>query len=201
MIRIVIFVENLGYMGIICLETEWEHTGAKNRLALHTEPLLQFICKACGCKYIYRRVATKSELVFYLSKFRTQKYSSYSIFYLSFHGNTHTIQLEGEKGVNKAVSLNELSTLANGCFKDRHIHFSSCRTMLGSEKELLKFKEETSAKSISGYTKSVDYLLSAINDIAYFDQILRHPYRFDFAGNNMLKYYEGLGRELGFKII
>ena len=151
--------------------------------------------------YIYRRIATKSELGFYLRKFKAKKYKSYSIFYLSFHGNTRSIQLEGEKGMNRTVSLNELSILADGCFNGRHLHFSSCRTMLGSEKDLLKFKEETSAKSISGYTKSVDCVLSAINDIAYFDQILRHPYRPDFAGHSMLKYYEGLGHELGFKII
>ena len=35
-------------------------------------------------------------------------------------------------------------------------------------------KTETGAKCISGYTKSVDGILSAINDIAYFDRIFNY---------------------------
>ena len=31
--------------GIICIETEWEHTIRDNRLPIHTEPLLEFIKK------------------------------------------------------------------------------------------------------------------------------------------------------------
>ena len=48
--------------GIICFETEWEHTIKQNRLSLHTRSLLGFLEKSWGCKVIYRRVATKGEL-------------------------------------------------------------------------------------------------------------------------------------------
>lgn len=29
--------------GIICLETEWEHTIERNRRSIHTKPLLEFL--------------------------------------------------------------------------------------------------------------------------------------------------------------
>ena len=79
--------------------------------------------------------------------------------------------------------------------------------MLGSEKELENFKTETGAKCISGYTKSLDGILSAINDIAYFDRIdIAYFDRiFNYAtmkglASAMNKLYSGLNDELGFKI-
>ncbi len=84
--------------GIICLETEWEHTIERNRRSIHTKPLLDFLEKSSGCEIIYRRVATKNELQYYLKRFNLAKYDNYSIIYLSFHGDTHSIFLEGEKG-------------------------------------------------------------------------------------------------------
>lgn len=45
--------------GIICLETEWEHTIERNRRSIHTKPLLEFLEKSSECEIIYRRVATK----------------------------------------------------------------------------------------------------------------------------------------------
>ncbi len=60
--------------GIICLETEWEHTVKSNRLSLHTKSMLDFLEKSWNCKVIYRRVATKSELQYYLTRFRNAEY-------------------------------------------------------------------------------------------------------------------------------
>ncbi len=185
--------------GIICLETEWEHTVKKNRRSIHTRSLLEFLEKSDRCDIIYRRIATKKELQYYFERFNLSEYDGYSIIYLSFHGNTHSIFLEGEKGEDKCVALSELAEVSKGLFKDRWVHFSACRTLLGSEKELENFKLATGTKCISGYTKSVDGILSAINDIAYFDRI------FNYATTRgvisaMERYYSGLDKELGFKI-
>lgn len=185
--------------GIICLETEWEHTIERNRRSIHTKPLLDFLEKSSGCEIIYRRVATKNELQYYLKRFNLAKYDNYSIIYLSFHGDTHPIFLEGEKGDEAVLNLSDLAHLSDGVFKDRFVHFSSCRTLLGSEKELENFKTETGAKSISGYTKSVDGILSAINDIAYFDRIFNYG-TMKGLESAMDKLYSGLNDELGFKI-
>lgn len=187
--------------GIICLETEWEHTVKGNRLSLHTKSLLEFLEKSKGCKVIYRRVATKNELQYYLSRFSNMEYKDYSVFYLSFHGDTHSIQLEGENKNDNRITLSELSNMANGAFANRFVHFSSCRTFLGSNKDLEQFKVETGATFISGYTKSVDSILSAINDISYFDQIFRYKSKKAYIPSAMEKYYSGLKKELGFKLL
>lgn len=71
--------------------------------------------------------------------------------------------------------------------------------MLGSEKELENFKTETGAKCIFGYTKSVDGILSAINDIAYFDRIFNYT-TMKGLESTMDKLYSVLNDELGSKI-
>lgn len=187
--------------GIICLETEWEHTVKSNQISLHTKPLLEFLENAWHCKTIYRRVATRSELQYYLNRFNNPEYDDLSIIYLSFHGDTHSIILEGENKDNCDISLEELSKMSNGVFRDRFVHFSSCRTLIGSNKELEKFKNDTGALYISGYSTSVDSIQSAINDIAYFDQIFRHQKKRALIRTAMEKYYQGLDNKLGFKII
>lgn len=135
-----------------------------------------------------------------LRRFATSEYNDYSIFYLSFHGGTHSIFLEGEKKTEKKLTLKELADMAKGVFTDRFVHFSSCRTLLGSDKELEEFKNDTGALYLSGYTTKVDSILSAINDIAYFDQILRHQTKKALIASAMEKYYNGLSQKLGFKI-
>lgn len=102
--------------GIICLETEWEHTIERNRRSIHTKPLLDFLEKSSGCEIIYRRVATKNELQYYLKRFNLAKYDNYSIIYLSFHGDTHSIFLEGEKGDEAVLNLSDLAHLSDGVF-------------------------------------------------------------------------------------
>lgn len=187
--------------GIICLETEWEHTVKRNRLSLHTKSLLEFLEKSKGCKVIYRRVATKDELQYYLSRFNNIEYKNYNVFYLSFHGDKRSIQLEGENKNENLITLSELSDMANGAFTNRFVHFSSCRTFIGNNKELEQFKADTGATFISGYTKSVDSILSAINDMSYFDQIFRYKSKKAHIPSAMEKYYSGLKKELGFKIL
>lgn len=71
--------------------------------------------------------------------------------------------------------------------------------MLGSEKELKNFKTEIGAKCISGYTKTVDGILSAINNIAHFDRIFNYATMKGLT-SAMDKLYSWLNDELGFKI-
>ncbi len=189
-------------MGIICIETEWEHTVESSQSSLHTKALLEFFEKSYKCDVIYRRVATRQELRYYLKRFSLKPYKEkYSILYFSFHGNTHSIILEGEK--NKEMTLDELADMANeanNCFSKRTVHFSSCRTFIGSEKYIEDFKSKTGALFVSGYTTTVDSVLSAIHDIAYFDQIFRHQVKTALTASAMERYYKGLGDKLGFKM-
>lgn len=188
--------------GIICLETEWEHTSDASRRDLNTRGLLEFIGKTLNCKIIHRTVATKAELQFYLNQFSKSDYkNNYNIIYFSFHGDTKSIWLEGE---NEPISLDELARLDNGnLFRDKIIHFSSCRTFIDGKANanLLSFKESVGAYMISGYTKSVNMCRSAINDIAFFSEVFNHPVRRADIMPSYNKLYDGLANSLGFKIL
>lgn len=182
--------------GIICIETEWQITKKSNRLPLNTEPLIRFISEMYGVPFIYRRIATLGELEYYLRQFQKKEYSRYDILYFSFHGETHVIHLEGEKD---DLHLPDLIEIGGKVFQDRFVHFSSCRTLLGSDDVALDFKEQTGARIISGYTRSVDSDLAAIHDVAMFGEYLKRKQKttaFKFLSRN----YEGLEKTLGFRV-
>lgn len=184
--------------GIICLETEWEHTRRANRRPLRTEPLLEFVRKLHDCSVIYRRIATWSELVYYMDRFSMREYKDYRVVYLSFHGMEGAICLEGEK---EKVTLDDLADNSNSFFADRSVHFSSCETFHLENRDLRKFKKDIGAEILSGYTTSVDGALSAINDIAYFNQLFEYDFSKMKVKKAMSKYYGELGEKLGFVII
>lgn len=186
--------------GIICIETEWEITEKGNRLPLNSEPLLEFISKSMDVPYIYRRVATIEELKYYFKKFHEKQYvNNYNIFYFSFHGNTHLISFESGYFLD-LPTLADLSKEENGesIFKDKYVHFGSCRTMHGSETFLKNFIEKTGAKMVSGFTKGVKPFPSAIHDAALIKEMLTCS-QTRAVINHMNKYYEGLQEELGFR--
>lgn len=181
--------------GIICIETEWQITKRSNRLSLNSEPLMKYISEMYGIPYIYRRVATLGELKYYLEQFKKKEYmNNYSILYFSFHGDTNAIQLEGEK---ENLQLDALLEIGDNVFENRLVHFSSCRTLLGSPVKAEAFKENSRARILSGYTKSVNSSLSALHDIAYFGEYLTRT-KTTAIFNNLKKNFEGLENTLGF---
>ena len=54
---------------------------------------------------------------------------------------------------------------------------------------------------VSGYTKSVNCVQSAIHDIAYLSQLLQNYQYPPNALNYMSQYYGELGNTLGFRVI
>lgn len=181
--------------GIICIETEWQITKKSNRRSLNSEPLMKYISEMYGIPYIYRRVATLGELKYYMGQFSKKEYmNNYSILYFSFHGNTNTIHLEGEK---EGLQLDTLLEIGGCVFENRLVHFSSCRTLLGSPSKAEIFKSKSRAKILSGYTKTVDTSLSAIHDIAFFGEYLT-KIRSSSVFNNLEKNFGGLEKKLGF---
>lgn len=163
---------------------------------MNSEPLMKYISEMYGIPYIYRRVATLGELKYYLGQFSKKEYmNNYSILYFSFHGNTNVIQLEGEK---EGLQLDTLLEIGGNVFENRLVHFSSCRTLLGSSVRAEAFKATSKARILSGYTKSVDSSLSAIHDIAYFGEFLIRA-KISAVFNNLEKNFGGLEDTLGFK--
>lgn len=181
-------------LGIICIETEWQITKRGNRRPVNSEPLMEFIGTMYNVPYIYRRVATRGELVYYLEQFKKHEYDKYDVFYFSFHGGTHSISLEGDK---ENISLDDLSEMGGTVFQGRYIHFSSCRTFLGSAEVNENFKKQSHAKFVSGYTKSVDDDLSAIHDIALLGIYFRAKNK-STSFKKMDEYFHGLESKLGF---
>ena len=181
--------------GIICIETEWQLTKKGNRRNLNSEPLMKFISESNKIKYIYKQVATRGELEYYLKQFRKKEYSGYDILYFNFHGETHLIQLEGEK---EGLTLDELQKIGGNVFEDRFVHFSSCRTLLGSENDIERFKNESKAKIVSGYRKSVDTYLSAVHDIALIGAYIKYSQK-PAIFKHMSQLYGELEEKLGFK--
>ena len=180
--------------GIICIETECELTIKKNRLDLNSELLMQFLSKSCNIQYIYRRVATIEELRYYFKQLSKKEYSDYNIIYFSFHGDTQGISLES----GKFLTLEELAAMTQGLFEGKYVHFGSCRTMLGSQVKLDDFCSSSKAKMVTGFTKSVDPVLSAIHDAALINEILKCKHSATVIAH-MSSLYDGLQQKLGFR--
>ena len=119
------------------------------------------------------------------------------IIYIACHGWHHAISLEGEDG---QIDLSELSTMANGFFENRIIHFGSCKTLANST-EATKFKEACGARLVSGYEICVDAMTSAIADAAFFNEIMNYQNIGIFKNETtsiFRKRYESLHKELKF---
>ena len=185
---------------IICLEAEWEYRNAKsNKFSLNTEPLLNWLRTFHGCDIVYRHILNKQDLQYYLNYFASHKreFNKYDIIYIACHGWHHAISLEGEDG---HIDLSELSTMANGFFENRIIHFGSCKTLANST-EATKFKEACGARLVSGYEICVDAMTSAIADAAFFNEIMNYQNIGIFKNETTSKFrkrYESLHKELKF---
>lgn len=185
---------------IICLEAEWEYRNAKsNKFSLNTEPLLNWLRTFHGCDIVYRHILNKQDLQYYLNYFASHKreFNKYDIIYIACHGWHHAISLEGEDG---QIDLSELSTMANGFFENRIIHFGSCKTLANST-EATKFKEACGARLVSGYEICVDAMTSAIADAAFFNEIMNYQNIGIFKNETTSKFrkrYESLHKELKF---
>ena len=129
-----------------------------------------------------------------------RKFNKYDIIYFACHGWNHAISLEGEDG---NIDLLELAEESNDFFRNKIVHFSSCRT-LSNENIALKFKEKTKARLVSGYKISVDPMKSMIADMAYFNdlmQIKNVGMVLNEEKSRFWKTYESLLSELTFVVV
>lgn len=185
---------------IICLEAEWLYNSCSkdSRFNLKTEPLLNWLKEFHHCDVIYRHILHKSDLQHYLNYFKPSKreFKNHEIVYIASHGNDATIHLEDED-----IELDALADMAKGSFEGRIVHFSSCKTLADSE-AAIRFKSRTKAKLVSGYTKSVDAMKSAIADMALFNDLMYITRNFGLITNSerssFRKTYRSLLEELGF---
>lgn len=158
--------------GIICFESG-EFKSHLTKDEFYARPLLEFLEKTHTVQTIYRNIATLHELQFYFEKIGNKKFhNEYQAVYLSFHGAPQSINLKGSGNISLEAIAEEAA--ATDAFTNRHVHFSSCHTLDCDERIIRDFKRTTGAKSVSGYTKVVDTVSAYINELAYFDQLIRY---------------------------
>jgi hypothetical protein len=183
---------------IFCLETEWNFSETKRmRDKSSILPLLQFLEESMDIEFIFRKVASREDLKYYLYQLKYKTYKDFQIVYLAFHGNSKSIEMPSEP--NNPLTLDELSEISNNQFEDKIIHFGSCRTLNTSQKTIIDFKHQTGAKIVSGYSKSVDFMKSSILDFAYMSE-LASTQKLSTIENKMERLYNNLMNDLGFKI-
>ena len=111
---------------------------------------------------------------YYLDYFRThakdddseEDFNKYDIIYFACHGENKSLWIEGQ-----TVPLVTLVKWAKGFFKDKVIHFGSCRTM-SNKIDSKHFKRDCQALMVSGYQKYVDALDPSIAEIAIMNDLL-----------------------------
>ncbi len=190
---------------IICLEAEWEFSekNQENRFSLNTLPMLNWLRERYDCKVIYRRFRTKSDLMYYIDYFRNhakddeeEDFDKYDILYFVCHGEKKALLIEGQ-----SVPLTTLANRAKGFFKNKVIHFSSCRTM-SNKIESKHFKRECQALMVSGYQKPIDAMDSGIADIAIMNDLLSQEEieveRYTDRDSKFYQKYESLLDDLDF---
>ncbi|MDP4201112.1 MAG: hypothetical protein Q8861_00330 [Bacteroidota bacterium] len=184
---------------IFCLETEWDLTKTKKmRDKTSIQPLLTFLEQTEKIEYVFRNVASRTDLGYYLSHLKYKTYNDFQIVYFAFHGSSKAIDIPFEP--NNPLTFDELAEISNGLLHDKIVHFGSCRTLNTSDQKIREFKESTGAKLVSGYTKTIDFVRSSILDIAYFCELDR-AINLGTIENKMNKRYGELMKDLGFKII
>lgn len=174
---------------IFVLEAEWSKNNQDKK---SVSQLLGFLSDVLNVDYFHRRIATKKELFYHLKKSLDD---NYEIVYLSFHGWEGRISSEGFE-----IEIEDLYKYKSK-LKDKIIHFGSCRTLRLDEDKLQEIKANLEAKYISGYTKDVDWIDSALLEIAYFNYWQYYKKRGADLNKTLQKNYEVLYNRLGFVMI
>ena len=145
---------------IFCIEGDWNTDLRKSKSVLS---ILDFLKNSANIDYIHRNCSTRAELEYRLKHFN--KYSSYSILYLAFHGSSETLHF-GEE----TISIEELQEIFRDKLESKIVYFGSCQTLKTSDKDLIsEFLNITKASCVVGFTKDVDFFEGTIIDILFFN--------------------------------
>lgn len=148
---------------IFCLEGDWDNN-LKNKSSIL--PALELLEINNGIQSIYRTCSTYEEFKNRLNILFSDEriYKSYDIIYLAFHGKTNKIFI-GESEITLDVIANDFK----GKFKNKIIHFGSCKTLSIDEEKAQKLIKETNALAISGYQSNVKFISSTVFDVLFFE--------------------------------
>ena len=152
--------------GIYCIEGLWDHGNIQDQSTVL--PILDLLEKRGYCNYIYHDCATKSELEYFLEKWKNKKIQEkYPILYLAFHGDPGFIFLTHED----KYSLAELADYLNGKSIGKIIYFGSCSTLNIDKRKINSFLKKTGAIATIGYKIDIDWIQSAACDLFVFEAL------------------------------
>ncbi len=159
--------------GIFCLETDWEGVAK----APSVFPILGILRSSpLRIPAIHRHVATGDSFVHYLDKWVQRQHDHYPILYLALHGVEGEVQFGDLRLRDNHVTIDEFESHLAGRCKGRVIHFSSCRTMVAKESRLQRFLKATGAVAVSGYGLDIDWMRSAIVDLAVLSALQQNAF-------------------------
>jgi len=177
---------------IFCLEGDWQKDLRDNS---SINAALLFLHQNCGIKYIYKQCGTRENLEYYLKLWKMKRYSTYSICYFAFHGESESIRVGKD-----TVTLDELADMLQGSCKDKIIHFGSCKTLDATNDTIIKFLKKTEALCICGFKNEIDFVESTAFDMLLIELFQRYK-----DVSKVLKYiehyYAALVKKLNFKLI
>jgi hypothetical protein len=150
--------------GVLCLEGEWY--GAEDRTSV--QPMLEMLERSGHIRAMWRDVATREELRFYVDRWTHKSWADYPLLYLAFHG------APGEFFVGKTpITLDDLAADLAGKCNGRILHFGSCATLAIAPAALEAFRQETGAHAVSGYTAAVDWLEASAFEILLVNELIK----------------------------
>ncbi|MDZ4830079.1 MAG: DUF6642 family protein [Phycisphaerae bacterium] len=187
--------------GIFCLETDW--TGfAKSPSVFSLLGLLR--SSPLKIPSIHRHVATQDSFLHYLEKWTQRQHGEYPILYLALHGIEGEIQFGDLRVRGNHVTLDELEEVLRGRCKGRVFHFSSCRTLVVHEARMQKFLKATGAIAISGYGRDIDWMRSAVLDLALLGMMQQNAFTtggLRAVRERLLRRYGNEARALRFRMV
>ncbi len=187
--------------GVFCLETDWTDITR----APTVEPLLDLLSRSpIRIPYIHRNVVTRDALLHYLDKWTQRKHDDFPILYVGFHGIEGEVQFGDLRKRSSHMSLDEFEEHLAGRCAGRVIHFSSCRTLFLHNKRIQRFLSATGAVAVSGYGRDIDWIRSAVLDMALLAAMQQNA--FTTSGlravrNRMLRRYGPELKALKFRMV
>jgi hypothetical protein len=152
--------------GIYCIEGLWDHGNIQDQSTVL--PILDLLEKRGYCNYIYHDCATKSELEYFLEKWKKKTINEkYPILYLAFHGDPGYIFLTHED----KYSLTQLAEFLGDKATGKIIYFGSCSTLNIDKRKINSFLETTGAIAAIGYKRDIDWIQSTACDLFVFEAL------------------------------
>lgn len=177
---------------VFCLETPWDDD---LRHQATVRPMLEMLQLRCGMEFIHRDAATEAEVLYYLKKWGQRRYDQYRLGILAFHGVEDGLVVGRD-----VIGLEALQEHLAGRLVGRTVHFSSCSTLRIDHDLIQEFLEITGARAVCGYTKAIDWMDSAVFDLALIDALTWYE-RPSFAFKYLERNHEGAFKRLGFRAV